>query len=69
MLTPTTEESQELARIMNEVNTYITEMTTKYILGTENFSSYNTFISTVKRMGIDRAIEIQNAALTRFNKR
>jgi putative aldouronate transport system substrate-binding protein len=69
MLTPTVDESQELARIMNEVNTYVTEMTTKYILGTENFSSYTTFVSTVRRMGIERAIEIENAAYTRYSKR
>jgi putative aldouronate transport system substrate-binding protein len=68
-LTPTQAESQELARIMNEVNTYITEMKTKFILGTEPLSSYDTFIATVRRMGIERAIEIENAALTRYNKR
>jgi putative aldouronate transport system substrate-binding protein len=66
-LTPA--ENQELARIMNEVNTYITEMTTKYILGTEPLSSYDNFIATVRRMGIERAIEIENAALTRYNNR
>jgi putative aldouronate transport system substrate-binding protein len=66
-LTPA--ENQELARIMNEVNTYITEMTTKFILGTESLNSYDTFIATVRRMGIGRAIEIENAALTRYNKR
>jgi putative aldouronate transport system substrate-binding protein len=68
-LTPTQEESRELARIVNEINAYIEEMTTKYILGIEPLSSYDTFITTVRRMGIERAIEIENAALARYNKR
>ncbi|MCL2477940.1 MAG: extracellular solute-binding protein [Treponema sp.] len=68
-LTPTPNESQEMASIMNEVNTYVSEMVTKYILGTENLGTFDTFISTVQRMGIDRALAIQNAALDRYNKR
>jgi putative aldouronate transport system substrate-binding protein len=68
-LTPTPEESRELARIVNEVNAYIEEMTTKYILGIEPLSSYNAFVTTVRRMGIERALEIENAALSRYNKR
>jgi putative aldouronate transport system substrate-binding protein len=68
-LTPTQAESQELARIMNEVNTYIEEMVTKYILGTENLSGYDAFTATLRRMGLERAIEIQSAGLARFNNR
>jgi putative aldouronate transport system substrate-binding protein len=70
-ITPTPDESQESARIMAEVNTYADEMLVKFILGTEVLTdaSWNTYISTIRRMGIDRALEIQNAALTRYNAR
>ena len=68
-LTPTVEESQELARIMNEVNTYVDEMVTKFILGTESMNNFDNFIATIRRMNIDRAIAIQNAAWDRFNRR
>ncbi|MCL2833575.1 MAG: extracellular solute-binding protein [Treponema sp.] len=68
-LTPTPAESQEQARIMNEINTYVNEMVTKYILGTENLGTFDTFTAQVRRMGIDRVLEIQNAALDRYNKR
>jgi putative aldouronate transport system substrate-binding protein len=46
-------------------------MEIKFILGTEAITdaSWNTYISTINRMGIDRAIEIQNAALIRYNAR
>jgi putative aldouronate transport system substrate-binding protein len=54
---------------MNEINTYQSEMEIKFILGTENLSGWDTYVSTIKRMGIDRAIEIQNAALARYNAR
>jgi putative aldouronate transport system substrate-binding protein len=66
---PTQEESQEFARIMNEINTYQAEMEIKFILGIENLSNWDNYVSTIKRMGIDRAIEIQNAALARYNAR
>lgn len=70
-ITPTQEESRELASIMNDINTYAEEMMTKFILGTEmlNDASWNNFVSTIKRMGIDRAITIQNTALDRYRKR
>ncbi|MDR0450982.1 MAG: extracellular solute-binding protein [Treponema sp.] len=68
-ITPTPEESREFAQIMNEINTYTDEMITKFILGTEPLSSWDTFVSTIRRMGIDRALAIQNAALTRYNRR
>jgi putative aldouronate transport system substrate-binding protein len=68
-VTPTSEESREYARIMNEINTYQTEMEIKFILGTESLSGWDNYVNTIKRMGIDRAVEIQNAALTRYNAR
>jgi putative aldouronate transport system substrate-binding protein len=58
----TTEESAEFSGIMNEINTYYRETMTKYILGFEDLATFNTYVNTIKRMGIDRAIEIQNAA-------
>jgi putative aldouronate transport system substrate-binding protein len=68
-VTPTPEESREYAQIMSEITTYRNEMFVKYILGTESLSNWNTFVSTVNRMGLDRALAIQNAALTRYNAR
>jgi putative aldouronate transport system substrate-binding protein len=68
-ISPTPEESQEFARIMSEINTYRNEMETKFILGTENLANWDNYVSTIKRMGIDRAIEINNVALARYNAR
>jgi putative aldouronate transport system substrate-binding protein len=68
-ITPSPEESQEIARIMGEINSYADEMLTKFILGTEPLSGFDAYVNNVRRMGIDRAIEIQNAALARYNAR
>ena len=68
-ITPTPEESQEFAQIMTEVNTYANEMMVRFILGTEPLSNFDTYITTIRRMGIDRAIDIYNAALVRYNNR
>jgi putative aldouronate transport system substrate-binding protein len=67
----TPEESRELASIMNDITTYVDEMVTKFVLGTEalNDSSWNAYLSTIKRMNIDRAIAIQTAALDRYRRR
>ena len=68
-VTPTSEESREFASIMNEVNTYRDEMTLKFILGTAELSEFDTYVENLKKMGLDRALEIQNAALERYNTR
>jgi putative aldouronate transport system substrate-binding protein len=68
-ITPTPEETQAYARIMGEINTYTSEMVVKFILGTESLSSWDNYVNTVKQMGIDRALEIQTAALTRYRAR
>lgn len=68
-ITPNSEESKEFATIMNQVETYRDEMTIKYIMGQESLDSFGEYVETIKKLGIDRAIEIQNAALQRYNER
>jgi putative aldouronate transport system substrate-binding protein len=68
-ITPSPDESREFAQIMSEVNTYADEMVVKFILGTEPLSNWDTYVNTIKQMGIDRAVAIQNAALVRYNAR
>ena len=70
-ITPTQAESSEYATIMQDINTYIEERTTRWLIGTEQITdaTWNDYLATVRRMGIDRAIEIQNGALTRYNRR
>ena len=68
-ITFTTEESAEVAKIMNEINTYVDEITTKIIMGVEPVSKVDEIKDTLKSMNIDRAIEIYQAALDRYYAR
>ncbi|MBY9081348.1 extracellular solute-binding protein [Paenibacillus sp. HN-1] len=68
-ITPTTDEASELAKIMNDVNTLVDEMTLKIILGTEPVDSYDSYMDKLKTLNVDRAVEIQQNALERYNQR
>lgn len=68
-ITPTLEESREYAAIMNDVNIYANEMILKFILGTESLSKWDAYVSTINNMKLPRALEIQNNALARYNRR
>jgi putative aldouronate transport system substrate-binding protein len=70
-VTPSQEESRELASIINEINTYVDERLTKWILGTDTLTdaAWNDYISTIKKMNVDRAIALQQAALDRYTRR
>jgi putative aldouronate transport system substrate-binding protein len=62
----TSEESRELANIMTDINTYRDEMTLKFIVGQEPIENFDNFVATIKKMNIDKAIEIKTAALSRY---
>jgi putative aldouronate transport system substrate-binding protein len=68
-ITPTPEESREYAIIINDINTYANEMILKFILGTENLSRWDTYVNIINGMKLSRALEIQNNALARYNRR
>lgn len=68
-ITPSKEESSEMSKIMNDINTYRDEMTIKFIMGTEPLENYDKYIEQMKKLGIERAIQINQSALERYNKR
>jgi putative aldouronate transport system substrate-binding protein len=68
-ITPTPEESREYATILTDINTYANEMILKFILGIESLSRWDTYINTINGMKLSRALEIQNNALARYNRR
>lgn len=68
-ITPTSDESREMSAIVNEITTYRDEMALKYILGNESLDTFDEYVQNIKNMGLDRALEIQNGALERYNAR
>jgi putative aldouronate transport system substrate-binding protein len=65
----TNDESARLASIMTDVNTYRDEMFDKYVMGAESINSFDNFVKTIEGMGIQEALEIQQAAYDRYLKR
>ena len=65
----TDEENEEYADIMTEVSTYVSESATKFITGSESFDNWDNFIDGIKKYNIDRAIQIEQDALDRYNKK
>ncbi|NTV91198.1 MAG: ABC transporter substrate-binding protein, partial [Clostridiales bacterium] len=68
-VTITSDEGAEQSGIMGDINTYISEMIIKFIMGAEPLSKYDEFVNRVKEMNIDKVIQIQQAALDRYMAR
>ena len=64
-----TEEASEYANTYNELSTYVEEMFSKFIMGTEPLSNFEQYQQTLKTMGLDRVLELQEGALQRYYNR
>ena len=67
--TMTVDETTENAEIMTDIKTYVSEMEAKFIMNIVSLDNYQDYLNTLDSMGIARAIEIQQAALDRYNAR
>ncbi len=66
--TPKTErENAELSVIMQDVSLLVDEMSLKLILGIEPMEAYDSYLDKIRSLRIDRALEIQETALARYN--
>lgn len=65
----TAEEGTEFSKIMGDIDTYVNEMVLKFIIGAEQFDKYDQFLKQINNMNIKKAIELQQAALDRYNKK
>ena len=55
---------------MTDVNTYRDEMFDKFVMGAEPIdNSFDNFVKTIEGMGIQEALDIQQAAYDRYLKR
>jgi len=62
----TASEDEEFTKIINDVKTYSEECLLKFMMGTMSLDEYDTYTAQMKQLGIDRAIEIMQAAYTRY---
>lgn len=66
---PNSEESEEYANIMAEVEKHKDQMVIKFIMGLEPVEKFDEFVEDLNRLGLEKAMKIQTAALNRYNKR
>ncbi len=59
-------EAKSFNTINNEINTFINEGMTKFIMGAAPFTEYDKFVQTIKNMGIEKAIKLHEDALARY---
>lgn len=65
----TTEESSEYSKIMSDITTYRDEMFIKFVIGAEPLENFDKFTAQIGKFNVKRAIEIQQAAVDRYNAR
>jgi putative aldouronate transport system substrate-binding protein len=58
-----------LAPIDAELNTYRGEMLDKFIMGVEPMTSWDNFVAQVKKMNVDKAVQVYQGALNRLLKK
>lgn len=68
-ITMTADEQTEFSALNNDIATYKDEMVNKYIIGTESLDSFEEFVSTIEKLGIEEATAIQQGAYERYINR
>jgi putative aldouronate transport system substrate-binding protein len=63
------DETNKLSSINNDIKTLLEEKMARFIMGAESLDKFDDFVKTIKGMGLDEAIKIQQAALERYNSR
>ncbi len=69
LVTLTSDEGRKVASIMTDLKVYREEMMLKFIMGSESLDKFDDYVKTLKSMGIDEVVKIEQDALDRFNKR
>lgn len=69
MVTRTAEEARRYSSIMTDLNVYHEEMMLRFIMGSASLDEFDTYVNTLKSMGIEEVLEIQQTAYERFLQR
>ena len=63
----TAEESAEISAILTDVDTYVEEMRAKFVTGKIDIETgWEVYVTSLKKMGIDRYLEIRRSQYERF---
>jgi putative aldouronate transport system substrate-binding protein len=64
----TPSQNDELTTLRNDINTYVVQMQAKFITGEAPLSQWNSYLSTLKKMGSDKFVKDLQAAYNRYAK-
>ncbi|MEK8127202.1 ABC transporter substrate-binding protein [Paenibacillus filicis] len=62
----TKEENDRLRALSNDIQTYVNEMQTQFIMGKVPFSKWDEYVATIKKMGLDDYMKIHQVAYDRY---
>ncbi|MCI8404396.1 MAG: extracellular solute-binding protein [Clostridia bacterium] len=68
-ITFNSEESRKVAKLTNEIQTYVEEMWLKFIMGVETLDNFDAYIAQLDALGLQELIEYEETALARYNER
>lgn len=68
-VTLTAEENEKITNIKNDIDTYKSQMFLKYVTGVEDMSTFDSFVSKLKDMGIEEVISVYQDAYDRYMAR
>jgi putative aldouronate transport system substrate-binding protein len=63
---PLDTEIKDITRLRGDIMTYMTEMKEKFIFGQEPLSGFDSYVATLKGMGLDDLTKIYQAQYTRY---
>jgi putative aldouronate transport system substrate-binding protein len=66
-----TEEGTERSILLNDISTYVNEMTVKFIMGVTdlNDTTWNEYVKRLQSMKVDRVVELTQKAYNRYQSR
>jgi putative aldouronate transport system substrate-binding protein len=59
-------ETARVNRIMADINTYMNEMFSRFVMGQEPLANFPAYVQRIRSMGIDDALAAHNTAFARF---
>ncbi|MFD2114644.1 extracellular solute-binding protein [Paenibacillus yanchengensis] len=68
-ITPTVEESAQVAKILTDLNSYKEEMFVKFIMGKESLDNFEKYRQQLNTIGVEKVIAIYQSAYERYLER
>ncbi|TCP25984.1 putative aldouronate transport system substrate-binding protein [Scopulibacillus darangshiensis] len=62
-------ESSEISRISSDLDTYWQQMEAKFITGQKPISDWDKYVKTIKKMDVDKLVDIYSKAYKRYQKK